>query len=46
MGSGITSSKYTLLPKEPIEGEYYYDKKGNVGQYQIRDSKPGLFEKD
>ncbi len=46
MSSGITSSKYTLLPKEPIEGEYYYDKKGNVGQYQIRDSKPGLFEKD
>ena len=46
MGSGITSSKYTLLPKEPIEGKYYYDKKGNVGQYQIRDGKPGLFEKD
>ena len=46
MISDVPNYKYTLLPEKPVEGEYYYDKKGNVGQYQIRDGKPGLFEKD
>jgi len=46
LASGIPDYKYSLLPDKPVEGEYYYDKKGNVGQYQIRDGKPGLFEKD
>jgi hypothetical protein len=46
LASGIPDYNYSLLPDKPVEGEYYYDKKGNVGQYQIRDGKPGLFEKD
>ena len=46
LASGVTDYEYSLLPDKPVEGEYYYDKKGNVGQYQIRDGKPGLFEKD
>jgi hypothetical protein len=46
LASGVPDYEYSLLPDKPVEGEYYYDKKGNVGQYQIRDGKPGLFEKD
>ena len=46
LASGVPDYNYSLLPDKPVEGEYYYDKKGNVGQYQIRDGKPGLFEKD
>ena len=46
LASGIPDYKYSLLPDKPVEGEYYYNKDGDVGQYQIRDGKPGLFEKD
>ena len=46
LASGIPDYKYSLLPDKPVEGEYYYNKDGDVGQYQIRDGQPGLFEKD
>ena len=38
--------EYSPLPENPIEGEYYYDKDGTVGQYQIKDGKPGIYEQD
>ena len=37
---------YSPLPENPVEGKYYYDKDGTVGQYQIKDGKPGLYEQD
>lgn len=46
MVSDVPTYKYTLLPEKPIEGQYYYDKKGNVGRYEIRKGVPGLFEQD
>lgn len=46
MASDVPNYKYTLLPEKPIEGQYYYDKKGNVGRYEIRQGVPGLFEQD
>ena len=38
--------EYSPLPENPIEGQYYYDKEGTVGQYQIKDGKSGLYEQD
>ena len=38
--------EYSPLPENPIEGQYYYDKEGRVGQYQIKDGKSGLYEQD
>ena len=44
--SSLHFYEYSPLPENPIEGQYYYDKEGKVGQYQIKDGKSGLYEQD
>ena len=46
MTSGIPSYKYTLLPANPVVGNYYYTKDGKVGKYEIKNGQPGLVEQD
>ena len=42
LSAKIPDYQYTLLPENPKEGQYYYDKDGNVGKYVIKDGVAGL----
>ena len=42
LASKVPDYNYSLLPDDPVEGEYYYDKKGNVGKYVIKNGVAGL----
>ena len=44
--SEVPSYKYTLLPENPVIGNYYYTKDGKVGKYEIKNGQPGLVEQD
>jgi len=44
LASKIPDYRYTLLPEDPVVGEYYYTKDGKAGKYVIKDNKPGLDE--
>ena len=44
LASKIPDYQYTLLPEDPVVGEYYYTKDGKAGKYVIKDGKPGLDE--
>jgi hypothetical protein len=44
--SEVPSYKYTLLPENPVVGNYYYTKDGTVGKYEIKNGQPGLVEQD
>ena len=44
LASKIPDYQYTLLPEDPVVGEYYYTKDGKAGKYVIKDNKPGLDE--
>jgi hypothetical protein len=44
--SEVPSYKYTLLPENPVIGNYYYRKDGTVGKYEIKNGQPGLVEQD
>ena len=46
MTSKVPSYKYTLLPENPVIGNYYYRKDGTVGKYEIKNGQPGLVEQD
>ena len=42
LDSKVPDYNYSLLPDNPVEGEYYYDKKGNVGKYVVKNDVGGL----
>ena len=42
LASKVPDYNYSLLPDDPVEGEYYYNKKGDVGKYVIKNGVAGL----
>lgn len=42
LASKVADYNYSLLPDDPVEGEYYYNKKGDVGKYVIKNGVAGL----